>query len=206
MKRLALVIPLGVVLSASAAWACGNSMREFGPPRPNQLLAKANQAFKEGRFAEAAKLSDQVIGDSSRRADRAPALRVKGLAHLKLGNFSDAVSALEWLVRERKEPFNRVKLAEAQLRKAHAAEKVDTAALGALEKLTADGFVSDADALAALARARLASGNPTGAKAACDEALAVEPGHAEASQLLASLAAPAPKPPPTEPVKLNTKS
>lgn len=204
MTRLSLAVPLGVVLSASAALACGNSMREHSRPSANESLVAAQQAFKQGDFHRAASLGVVAQREGS-EAGRLQARRLTGLAYLKLGEPSKAVSELEAFVMQRKEPFASVKLAEARLRSQDSSAEVKAAALATLEKMTADDLVSDADALAALGRARMEKGDAAGARRACEQALQVEPRHAEAAKLLAALPEPAALPP-SQPVKANTKS
>ncbi len=112
--------------------------------------------------------------------------RTHGLACLKIGNLKRAVESLTSLSQHTKEPFIQVKLAEAQLRLAANENRLETSAQQSLEALAERGLLSDADAWAALANARHKAGNEEGAKAACKKALQLQPGHEEATKLLAS--------------------
>lgn len=204
MRTLTLSLSCGILLAGYAALACGNSMRELAVPRPNSLVVEANRAFRDGRFADAARLADKALANPRGLAsfERAAALRTSGVAHLKGGDFAKSVELLGKLLEIRKEPFVRAKLAEAQLRQAGALGKAGGSAKEALEKLSAEGLLADADAWAALARARDSSGDPDGARKACRSALEIQAEHAESKELLASLDGPLK--PSAEPVKLST--
>lgn len=206
MKTAAAVLSAAIVVTAGAAFACGNSMRFRA--LEESVVAKASKAYRNGNYADAAaiaetamKTSDDVLSPADRRA----LLRTHGLASLKVGHFSQSMDSFNKLLAEKKEPFVRVKLAEAQLRSAALKGEVDGAAKDSLEKLAADGLLSDADAWTALASARAKGGDVVGGRAACEEALKVQPGHPEATQVLTTLSVP-PAKPSSEPVKPASKS
>lgn len=113
--------------------------------------------------------------------------RTHGLACLKIGNLKRAVESLTSLSQHTKEPFIQVKLAEAQLRLAANENRLEASAQQSLEALAERGLLADADAWAALAVARLKAGNEEAARAACKSALQLQPGHQEATTVLASL-------------------
>jgi len=203
MKTVAAVMSAAIVVTAGAAFACGNSMRFR--ERDESMVAKASKAYREGNYAVAAELSKAALPGESTAAGRRALLRTNGLANLKLGNFAQSSSSFTLLAEENKEPFVRVKLAESQLRAAQASDSTDEAAKASLEKFASEGMLSDADAWAALARARAKSGDDAGARVACDEALTVQVGHPEATQVLTTLSVPKAKPS-REPVKPSSKS
>lgn len=203
MRTLVLVVGC---LVASSAFACINGMRM--EEQSLDVVARANAAYREGSYAKAfltaeRALNEVMLSDAQRRG----LLRIKGLAGIKTGEFDKAIGALTTLSSGRVEPFVQVKLAEAQLRKADGAGAVDADAMGRLEKLASENFLSDADAWTALARARARSKDLEGAKAACAAALKVQPGHPEATTLRTSLESTSPKRrPPSEPLKPTAKS
>lgn len=199
MKTLAAVLAVAAVLVAPAALACVNGMNLERFERKENLVANASKAYRAGHYAEAASIADKALAGKVSDADRRALLRTAGLANLKLGQFDKSVASFDALVKEKKEPFVQAKLAEAQLR----AAGFSGSGKDALEKLATDGLLSDADAWTALAQARVVAGDPAGAKAACEEALKVQPGHPEATQLAATLSAPKP---PSAPVKPSSKS
>ena len=188
MKTVAAVLSAAIVVSAGSAFACGNSMRFR--ERAENLVAKAGASYREGRYADAVQYAELGMKGSVSDGDRRALLRTHGLASLKLGHFSQSTDSFTQLLSEKKEPFVQVKLAESQLRSRELKGEVDGAAKAALEKLASDGLLADADAWTALANARAKSGDVDGARAACDEALKVHPGHPEATQVLTTLSVP----------------
>lgn len=205
MKLPAALLSAAVVLVAPAAFACINGMKLEGFERKENLVAQASRAYRGGRYAEAATLADRGLATKPGDADRRALLRTAGLANLKLGNFDRSVEHFDALVKDKKEPFVQAKLSEAQLRRAEGKGTVDAEAKAVLDKLFADGLVSDADALVALARARARAGEVDAAKAAVAEALRTQPDHPEALELRRSLDAPKPKPS-AEPVKPSSRT
>ncbi len=203
MKTVAAVWSAAIVVTAGAAFPCGNSMRFR--ERVENMVAKAGASYRDGRYADAIQYAEIGIKGSVSDGDRRALLRTHGLASLKLGHFSQSMDSFNLLLAEKKEPFVRVKLAEAQLRSTQLKGKVDDDAKASLEKLATDGLLSDADAWTALAEARATGGDADGARTACGEALKIHPGHPEATQVLSTLSAPKAKPS-TEPVKPSSKS
>ena len=203
MKTVAAFLSAAVLVTAGSAFPCTNSMRFR--ERAESLAAKAGTSYREGRYADAAGYAEIGLKGSVSDGDRRALLRTHGLARMKLGEFSRSIESFNQLLAEKKEPFVRVKLAEAQLRNAQLKGEVDDDAKNSLEKLATDGLLSDADAWTALATARAKSGDDAGARAARDEALKIQPGHPEAAQVLTSLSVPKAKPS-SEPVKPSSKS
>lgn len=205
MRAFLSVLVLAAVVAPSA-FACVNGMR-MEDRKSADLVARANTAYREGSFAKALLTAEAALDRPGlSEAERRGLLRVKGLAGIKTGEFDKAISALKSLSELRMEPFIEVKLAEAQLRKGDSSGATDGVAAARLEKLANDNLLSDADAWTALARARARLGNVEGAKAACEAALKVQPGHPEATTLLGTLGTVTPKPPSAEPVKPAAKS
>ncbi|MBE2249514.1 MAG: hypothetical protein IAE78_08180 [Myxococcus sp.] len=188
MRVVAALCSVAIAFAAPSALACYNGMRLNQLERTENLVAKASAAYRDGKYGEAVKLTESTLKlDGLSATDRRALLRTHGLASLKLGHFQQSVTSFGALNAEKKEPFVQAKLAEAQLRGGLVAGDGDGAAKAALEKLAADGLLADADAWTALALGRLKDGDPAGAKAACDEALKVQPEHPEATQVLAGL-------------------
>ncbi len=204
MKIVAAVLSVAIVVTAGAAFACGNSMRFKA--REESLVAMAGAAYRSGNYAAAAAVAASALkeGDLS-SGDRRALLRTHGLASLKLGNFDQSVDSLLDLANQTKEPFVQAKLAEARIRDVMRTNQLNVTAKGVLEKLAADGLLADADAWTALAHARRLDGDPAGALAACEEALKVQPGHPEAAQIMTGLSVPKAKPS-SEPMKQSSKS
>lgn len=205
MKTVAAVLSAAIVVSAGAAFACGNSMRFRA--REESVVAKASKAYRSGNYADAAAVAERAMKDADELSpgDRRALLRTHGLASLKLGNFEKSVTSFVALSDETKEPFVQVKLAEARIRDALRTNQLNATAKNVLEKLAADGLLADADAWVALAHARRLDGDRTGAVAACEDALKVQPGHPEATQVLTSLSVPKAAPS-KDPVKPSSKS
>ncbi len=205
MKTVAAVLSAAIVVSAGAAFACGNSMRFRA--REESVVAKASKAYRSGNYAGAAAVAETAMKDADDLSpgDRRALLRTHGLASLKLGNFEKSVTSFMALSDETKEPFVQVKLAEARIRDALRTNQLNVTAKGVLEKLAADGLLADADAWVALANARRLDGDSTGAIAACEDALKVQPGHPEATQVLTTLSLPKTAPS-KAPVKPSSKS
>lgn len=203
MKTVAAVLSAAIVVTAGAAFACGNSMRFR--ERAESYVAKAGASYRDGRYVDAISYAELGLKASVSDGERRALLRTHGLASLKLGHFSQSMDSFSQLLAEKKEPFVQVKLAEAQLRSAALKGEVDGAAKDSLEKLAADGLLSDADAWTALANARAKGGDVASARAACEEALKVQPGHPEATQVLTALSVPKAGPS-KAPVKPSAKS
>lgn len=202
MRRAALLL-VPAFLLAPPALACINGMKDVDLGRLDQSpVARARAAHREGRYAEAVSISGEALKTAPKGVDRRFLLRMHGLSSLKLGHFKDAASSLTELSRETKEPFVKAKLAETALRSAEAEGTLDEAARGVLEKLGTEGLLADADAWAALAKARVRAGDRPGALQACEEALRTQAGHPEAAQLKAQLQPPAP----ATPAKAGPKS
>lgn len=187
MNLRLLVLCLPSLLVAERALACING-QELERKPPDTLLAQARRAYQAGRFTEAASKSALALSAPGSEAERRSLWRTHGLSCLKIGNLERALESLSSLAQTTKEPFVHVKLAEAQLRAAAKENRVDATALASLEAYAKRELVADADALTALARARLDSGDSAGAKAACQRSLAIEPSHAEAKALRSTLA------------------
>lgn len=190
MKTVAAVLSAAIVVSAGAAFACGNSMRFRA--REESVVARASKAYRSGNYADAAAFAANGLANSDdlSAGDRRALLRTHGLASLKLGNFDQSITSLLDLSGETKEPFVQVKLAEARIRDALRTSQLNVTAKGVLEKLASDGLLADADAWVALAHARRLDGDSAGAIAACEDALKVQPGHPEATQVLTTLSVP----------------
>lgn len=190
---------VAVVAFADASWACINGMRAESPRI--DVVAKANNAYRAGRYAEALVVAEEGLQAGQDAPRTRGLLRTLGLSGLKLGEFEKSIDALSRLADQRKDPFVEVKLAEARLRKASRNGAVNEEALAAIEKLASDGLLSDADAWTAVGSARLAKQDVTGAKAACEAALKIQPGHPEAQALLQSLPATPKSPDQAKPAK-----
>lgn len=203
MKPMLAAVSLAAVLAAPAAHACINGMRHELLERRENFVAGASKAYRDGKYTEAVSQAERGLAASPSAGDRRALQRTLGLANLKLGRFEKSAESFNELLRDKKEPFVKAKLAEAQLRLSETKASVDEDAKGVLETLAADGLLADADAWTALCSARNRAGDAAGARVACTQALTVQPGHPEATQLLSTL--PAPKPS-VEPVKPASKS
>ncbi|MBM4781011.1 MAG: tetratricopeptide repeat protein [Archangiaceae bacterium] len=200
---LAAVVALAAVLSAPAAFACGNSMRHQLMEQRENFVASASKAYRDGRYTDAVATAEQGLAAAPSAGERRALLRTLGLSNLKLGRFDKSADSFGALLNDKKEPFVQAKLAESQLRQAEQKGTVDDAAKTVLEKQAADGMLADADAWTALAAARNRAGDVAGARAACEKALSVQPEHPEAKQLLSTLTTPKPA---SEPLKPTSKS
>lgn len=186
MKTLLEVLCLSSFLAADVALACHNGQLLEERP-PDTLLAQARRAYNAGRFTEAASKSALALSAPGSESERRALWRTHGLACLKIGNLPRAVESLTSLSKHTKEPFIHVKLAEAQLRLAAKNGRLEGAAHDSLEAFAKKGLLADPDAWAALAAARVSVGDQASAKAACLSALQIQPGHQEATTLLASV-------------------
>ncbi len=204
MKPMFAAAALAAALVAPAAHACLNGMRHELMERRDTFVAGASKAYRDGKFTDAVFQAERGLAASPSSGDRRALLRTLGLANLKLGRFEKSAESFNTLLADKKEPFVQTKLAESQLRLAESKGSVDEDAKAVLEKQAADGMLSDADAYTALATARNRAGDAARARAACERALTVQPGHPEATQLLSTL--PVPKPAAAEPVKPTSKS
>ena len=186
MKNTLALICLAPLLAADVALACMNGLEVERKP-PDTLLAQSRRAYNAGRFTEAASKSALALSAPGSDSEQRALWRTHGLACLKIGNLKRAVESLTSLAQHTREPFIQAKLAEAQLRLGASENRLETSAQQSLEALAERGLLSDADAWAALALARMKAGNEDGAKAACKSALQLQPGHQEATTVLASL-------------------
>jgi tetratricopeptide (TPR) repeat protein len=198
MRPVFAVVSCAVVLAASSALACGNSM--MLESESAALLVRAKRSFGKGEYRAALELSIDGLSSGAAGADRRALLRINGLSRLKLGDHDSAARVLNELLVERTEPFIEAKQAEAALR---AQSFAATGARRTLETLAEKGLLSDADAWTALGHARAKAGDADAAKAAWASALKVQPGHEEATKALAAIDAPKP---PSAPVKPAAKS
>lgn len=186
MKTVLVLTSLASLLAADVAVACHNGLEVERKP-PDTLLAQSRRAYNAGRFTEAASKSALALSAPGSDTEKRALWRTHGLACLKIGNLKRAVESLTSLSQHTKEPFIQVKLAEAQLRLAANEGRLEASAQQSLEALAERGLLADADAWTALATARLKAGSEDAAKAACKSALQLQPGHEEATKLLASV-------------------
>jgi predicted Zn-dependent protease len=172
--------------------------------REQELMAmkainEAKQLYEDGRYDDAI-----AAATKARRSYGGPPLdrvmgvlrwseRIQGLSHLALSHPKDAVAALRVADRNfRGDAYVRAKLGQALVANGELKEGQQY-----LEKLAGNDMLPDAGTWVALAKARKAAGDGTGAADAAKHALERDAANAEAKALLAELTTP----PPTAPVK-----
>jgi len=178
MKRLVVVVSavatVAVWMHATAAHACGNSMRHeerllMATSPEEKLLKRAQREFAQKRYAQALESGKELI-ELKTPLHQKWGHRIAGLSALQLGNYQVAQEHLtEAASLFEQSPMLLTKLAEAEVGLAQY-----DAAIGRLDKL---GDLLDADGFVVLARARMGKSDRDGALAAVKQALEMNPRH-----------------------------
>lgn len=196
MKLAAVAVAVSLC-AASAAWACGNSMRAYD--RKVDLVAQrhlneAKKALEAGRYDDAVTLAGRArdslggVGEPNRGRILRWADRVEGVSQLALGHPREAVEALrDAAAGFKNDAFLTAKLGQALVESGELGEGRKL-----LEGLVADELIPDAGAWLALAQAREVAGDKQGALDAARRALQQDPANAKAKALVAKLSEPPP--------------